>query len=283
MADRGRRDPPRPARRGQPGRLRRRLCCLRGAADPVGTVGGLRRPDGIRPAACRPQGPRGPGRPGTRTARALLLIPARIRHGRPLRLAAAHPRRCGPGRDRRAVGGGRPGSVRCRRRSGRLGGADRAGGSRPATGTVNPDGCRTRARGARRVILYPPGMGRDPQSGRPGRAKSGRPDRTASPGQGYGRPLSQPMPGHRPKNHPPLPTGHGQENQRQEKQARMVSRETQKMATAKDIPAGQRDDRGGNAYGKRSRPDHRASRKNTPVIHRQIFNAAPFTAIIEME
>ena len=35
----------------------------------------------------------GPARPGTRTARALLLIPARIRHGRPLRLGLAHPRR----------------------------------------------------------------------------------------------------------------------------------------------------------------------------------------------
>ena len=38
------------------------------------------------PPAARRARP-GPARPGTRTARALLLIPARIRHGRPLRLA----------------------------------------------------------------------------------------------------------------------------------------------------------------------------------------------------
>jgi curved DNA-binding protein CbpA len=91
------------------------------------------------PSAARRARP-GRARPGTRTARALLLIPARIRHGRPWRLAGAHPRRRRPGPGRGGVGGGRPGCGRGGRRAGGMARPDRAGGSRRAPGTVNPDG-----------------------------------------------------------------------------------------------------------------------------------------------
>jgi hypothetical protein len=40
-----------------------------------------------RPPSSARKARAGPGRPGTRTARALFLTPARIRHGRPVRLA----------------------------------------------------------------------------------------------------------------------------------------------------------------------------------------------------
>ena len=162
---------------GNPARLRRRLRRVRRAAHPVGTVGGIRRPD--RPAP-RPPPPAGPAqaRPGPAAglARSLLLVPARIRHGRPLRLLPRILAAVAAGRGRGPVGCGRPGRGRRGRRAGGLARPDRRGRTWPrpraGEGLIRAEG-GARA-GARRVVLYPPGMGRGPKSGRPGRAKSGQ-------------------------------------------------------------------------------------------------------------
>ena len=71
---------------GTPARYTAASDRLRPAPHRVGTVGGLRRPD-RRPALHpRPGRDSCPARPGAGIVRAALLLPARIRHGRPLRL-----------------------------------------------------------------------------------------------------------------------------------------------------------------------------------------------------
>ena len=55
---------------------------------PLGAVGGVRRPHQPGPTNCPACGPRRPAPPGAKLARSVRLLPARIRHGRPLRLLA---------------------------------------------------------------------------------------------------------------------------------------------------------------------------------------------------
>ena len=121
---------------GEPGRLRRRLSRLRRAAHGVGTLRGIRRPDGRRPIR-RPPGQDRPrqARRGCSPCGAAGPVPHPARP--PLAPRAAHPGRRDPGRDRGPVRRGRPGRRRCDHRPGGVGWAYRAGGSRPATGTVS--------------------------------------------------------------------------------------------------------------------------------------------------
>ena len=75
---------------GDPARVRRRVGRLRHAAHPVGTVGGIRRPDRHSPGPAPPAGRPAArsGAPASSPWRAMALVPARVRHGRPARLAA---------------------------------------------------------------------------------------------------------------------------------------------------------------------------------------------------
>ena len=193
---------------GDPARVCRRVRRLRGAAHPVGTVRGIRRPDRRPAAAGRVRHARPRARPRLGRWRALLLVPARIRHGRPLPAGrcASSPPWCWPWspRSRGRAARLRPGSLPGWRV---LAGADRAGGPRPAPGTVTPmaGDARMGGRGGRFFTGTWHGPGPSERGARP--SSSGRPDRTASPEPGYGPPLSQPMQGHRPNNHRPLPTG----------------------------------------------------------------------------
>ena len=150
MARHRRRHPPGPARWREPGRLRRRLSRLCGAAHVVGTLRGIRRPDGRRPALGHSQG-QGRARPARRSCGPRAVPGSRTHPARPpLAPGPAHPRRRDPRPDRSPVRRGRPGHRERDHRPSGVGRADRAGGSRPATGTVSMavvPGVRVQGRG----------------------------------------------------------------------------------------------------------------------------------------
>ena len=224
----------------------------------------------------------GPARPGAHAARTLLLVPARIRHGRPwhlaLRILAAVILAVIAARS----GAGGPAAAGVISRAGGVGRAYRAGGSRPAPGTVSTavvpgvramgrggwffnhlawagplraggqaelKAARRNARPPHRARVWPPAL--PPHARTPVKQPPAAPVRT--------------MAGHHPVNPFPRPG------------MRTCPGITRTPADSKT--AGRKRVRSWN----RNQEKARENRKNTPGIYRPIFHGEPFTAIIGME